>query len=143
MEILRRSRRVPLDPDETARLVRLVEEGEGVRYAVSLLVTDDAEIRRINREALGHDYATDVVTFDLGDGDGDDDVREGEIVVSDEYATTEAAEAGHEPATELLFYVCHGLLHLAGYDDDTPTKRRRMLARQARYLAALGRRVRG
>ena len=141
MEILRRSRRVPLDPDEAARLVRLVEEGEDVRFSVSVVVVDDAEIRRINRDALGHDYATDVVTFDLGDAD--DDLLDGEIVISDEFAESAAAEAGHAPDVELLFYVCHGLLHLAGHDDDTPAKRRRMLARQKTYLASLGRRVLG
>lgn len=141
MEILRRSRRVPLDPNEAARLVRLVEEGEDVRFSVSVVVVDDAEIRRINRDALGHDYATDVVTFDLGDPD--DDLLDGEIVISDEFAESAAAAAGHASDVELLFYVCHGLLHLAGHDDDTPAKRRRMLARQKTYLASLGRRVLG
>lgn len=141
MDVLRRSRRVPLDADELERLVRLVEAGEGRRFAVSLVVTTDADIRRINRDALGHDYATDVVTFDLGEPGGDP--VEGEIVISETTAAREAREAGHDAATELLFDVCHGLLHLVGHDDDTPGKRRRMLARQARYLARLGRTVRG
>ncbi len=133
--------RVPLDSDEADRLVRLVEAGEDVRYSVSLVIVDDAAIRKINRDALGHDYATDVVTFDLGEPEAA--ILEGEIVISDEYAESEASTAGHAPEVELLFYVCHGLLHLAGYEDDTPAKRRRMLARQSTYLGRLGRRVAG
>jgi probable rRNA maturation factor len=141
MDVLRRDRSVAVDDAELERLVRLVATGEGRAFDVSLAIVDDAEIRRVNREALGHDYATDVVTFDLGEpGAG---VIEGEIVVSAEYAAREAVEAGHDAETELLFYVCHGLLHLAGHDDARPEERTAMLARQAEYLRALGRTVRG
>lgn len=141
IDTLRKSKRVGLDASEVGRLFDAVEASEGVRYDVSLVVVGDREMRRINREALGHDYPTDVVTFDLG-APGDEVVA-GEIVVSDEYAAREAREAGHAAEIELLFYVCHGLLHLAGHDDDTPTKRKRMLARQTKILAGLGRTVRG
>lgn len=141
MDVLWRDRRVVVADAELARLVALVEEGEGRRFDVSLAVVDDAEIRRVNREALGHDYATDVVTFDLGDARAD--VVEGEIVVSAETAVREAAEAGHAPEAELLFYVCHGLLHLVGHDDAADAEREAMLARQRDYLRALGRRLSG
>ncbi|HYC78011.1 MAG TPA: rRNA maturation RNase YbeY, partial [Planctomycetota bacterium] len=100
------------------------------------VVVDDAAIRRVNREALGHDYETDVITFDLSTpGAGP---VEGEIVVSSEFAAREAAERGHAAEAELLFYVCHGLLHLCGYDDAEPSARAAMLARQAGYLRELG-----
>jgi probable rRNA maturation factor len=141
MDVLWKCRRVVVGQDELDALVDAVEKGEKRRFEASLTVVDDEEMRRVNREALGHDYATDVVTFDLSDADGD--AIEGEIVVSADHAAAAAAAAGHDAETELLFYVCHGLLHLAGHDDKTPTMRRRMLARQARYLKGLGRDVRG
>jgi probable rRNA maturation factor len=141
MDVLWRDRRVVVEDEELKRLVALVSEGERRRFDVSLVVTDDADIRRVNRDALGHDYETDVVTFDLGEPGAA--AIEGEIVVSAEHAARAATEAGHDAATELLFYVCHGLLHLSGHDDARPEERAAMLARQAEYLAALGRTVRG
>ncbi len=129
-------RRCVLDPAVLDALCRAVEAGERQRLPVSLLVTDDASIRKINRDALNHDFETDVVTFDLRGG-GDDSLV-GEIVVSSEFAEEVAKDLGHEAMSELLFYVCHGLLHLCGYDDEDPTDRARMLDRQRHYLGAIG-----
>lgn len=130
-------RRCVLDRALLDALCAAVEAGEGKSLPVSLVVTDDARIRRINREALGHDWETDVVTFDLSGG-GDASLG-GEIVVSSEFAEATARELSGAVDDELLFYVCHGLLHLCGYDDADPEDRARMLERQREYLRALGR----
>ncbi len=61
----------------------------------------------------------------------------GEIVVSAETALREARARGIEPQEELLRYAIHGLLHILGYDDRTPSERRRMRALERRYLKRL------
>lgn len=136
VELCCRDRRVPVDARLLERLVLLVEDGERRSLPVSVTVVDDAEIRRLNREFLGHDEPTDVIAFDLGD-DVDATIA-GEVVVSAECAERVARELGHAPLAELLFYVCHGLLHLCGWEDADPGERERMLERQRGYLLALG-----
>jgi probable rRNA maturation factor len=136
VEVSCRDSRVPLDPGLLRTLVRLVEAGESRALPVSISIVGDAEIRRLNRDFLDHDEATDVIAFDLSDGI--DASVSGEVVVSAECAERVARELGHAPAWELCFYVCHGLLHLCGWDDADPADRDRMLARQAEYLQELG-----
>ena len=104
------------------------------RRSVSLAFVTNAAIRKINRRFLGHDWATDVVSFPLGT-----DLL-GELVISAEYARAEAAKRGIPVEEELVRYVVHGLLHLRGYDDHRPADRKRMWARQEREVAwVLGR----
>jgi probable rRNA maturation factor len=135
VEIALKDRRIPVDERVVRRLVALVEQGEGRRLPVSITVVDDAEIHRVNRDFLGHDEPTDVIAFDLDDGV--DETVSGEVVVSAECAERVARELGRAPLHELLFYVCHGLLHLCGWDDADPALRSRMHARQEEYLAKL------
>ncbi len=101
---------------------------------VSLAFVTNAAIRKINRRFLGHDWATDVVSFPLGT-----DLL-GELVISADYAQAEASKRGIPVEEELVRYVVHGLLHLRGYDDRRPADRKRMWARQEREVAwVLGR----
>jgi probable rRNA maturation factor len=109
---------------------RRARPGRGERE-LSIALTGDAEIRRINRRFLGHDWATDVIAFPLGDGDA-------EVVVSLERAVAQARARGHPWRAELALYIVHGVLHLHGHDDHEPAARRRMLAAERRVLAALG-----
>jgi probable rRNA maturation factor len=131
--------------DERIREVigRVLRE-EGIGSAeISVALVDDAAIHKINRDFLGHDYPTDVVSFLLdsesrhpitGDFAG---VRslEGELVVSTETAVREAAAHGWTADDELLLYVVHGLLHLCGYDDLTDDARPAMRRRELQVLA--------
>jgi probable rRNA maturation factor len=135
-EISLRDSRIPIDESLVRALVGLVEAGEGRALPVSISIVDDAEIRRVNREFLRHDEPTDVIAFDLEDRI--EASIAGEVVVSAECAERVARELGHGARYELFFYVCHGLLHLCGWDDATPAARDRMLLRQAEYLAQLG-----
>jgi probable rRNA maturation factor len=99
---------------------------------VSLVVLDDRAIRRLNRRFLGHDYATDVLSFNLQPGTGNPEpgTPYGEVYVSASTARREARRRGIPPAEELLRYAIHGLLHLFGHDDHRPADRRRMWSRQ-------------
>jgi probable rRNA maturation factor len=70
-------------------------------------------MRTINREYLKHDYVTDVLTFDLSEG-------QGEIIICPQVALSNARFYQNSTAKELVLYVIHGILHLAGYDDHAP-----------------------
>lgn len=131
--------RVPLDRTTIAQVVLAVFDGEdSAPLDVSFVIVDDAEIRRVNTAHLGHDWATDVIAFDLRDEGVQQGGPDGEVYVNAELAAKEAAERGCEPASELLFYVAHGVLHLLGYDDATPADRDHMHALQRRYLEQAG-----
>jgi probable rRNA maturation factor len=107
------------------------------RKNLSIAFVTNAAIRRINRKFLNHDFATDVISFPM-----DSDLL-GELVVSAEYAADEARKRRIPVEEELLRYVAHGILHLLGYDDHAPGKRKRMWARQERELRnVLGRKAR-
>lgn len=135
VEFAVRDRSVVLDEAEVERLCRRILEGEGGDLSLSIVILGDDEIRRLNREFLGHDYAADVIAFDLR-GEGGPD---GELFVNGELARREARERGHAPEAELLFYIAHGVLHLLGYDDAADSDRVRMHEIQAKYLRILGR----
>ena len=117
-------------------MVRRVLQGEGTTSAViSVALVNDDTIHRLNRQFLGHDYATDVLSFPLGQEDGH---LEGEIVVSAETAARQAERYAWSPADELLLYLVHGSLHLAGYDDAADDERQEMRNREAEYLGQVG-----
>jgi len=136
--VANRQRRVKVTAREVRAVVAAVFEAEGAGEPdVSVALVNDAVIREVNREHLDHDWATDSIAFSYAD-DPSPDVVSGEVVVSGETALREARERGTDPRHELLLYVAHGTLHLLGWDDDTPARRRRMNARAADILAGLG-----
>lgn len=132
-----------VDHDRLRTAIARVLTAERIDSAeISLALVDDSEIHRVNREFLGHDYPTDVISFLLNDEvDSSDESScaelplEGELIVSTETALREAAAHGWSPADEVLLYVVHGLLHLCGYDDLTDEARPVMRAREREVLA--------
>lgn len=110
--------------------------GEGFDSAqVSLAIVDDETIHRLNRQYLQHDYPTDVLSFVL---ESSDDYLEGEVIVSADTASRVGAEYGLSAADELLLYVIHGVLHLAGHDDHAEQDRQKMRDREQTYLHQFG-----
>jgi len=157
IQIHRACRAVPLPVARLRKVVTAVLVDEDVAAAeLVIAIVDDAEIHRVNREHLAHDYPTDVISFlysadqDLAEqGAADQPGRpstarrrganlciEGELVVSAETAAREAPRHKQSPASELELYVIHGLLHLAGYDDLTPAEKR-IMRRREREITAL------
>jgi len=137
IEVTSRQRLLPVRAADVRAVVRAAfaaERAGAPRVAVRVL--DDAAIRALNARWLGHDWATDAIAFDYRD---DPDARgpRGEVFVSAETAVREARARRADPRGELLLYVAHGTLHLLGWDDGTPARRRAMNAR----AAALVRRV--
>jgi probable rRNA maturation factor len=88
--------------------------------AVSVLLTGDEEIRRLNQRFRGKDKATDVLSFPAGEGFGRTRVA-GDLAISMETAAREAEQYGHTLNLELRVLLLHGVLHLAGYDHETDT----------------------
>ncbi|PNY36965.1 rRNA maturation RNase YbeY [Rhodopirellula sp. MGV] len=102
---------------------------------LGVMITDDSSIHEINREHLGHDYPTDVISFPYAE---DGTHLEGELVVSVETAHENAIEFGSDTATELLLYVIHGVLHIGGMDDHEDDDRQAMRDSEQAVLSELG-----
>jgi len=117
------------------KAARLVLKDAGLQSCeLSIAVVGDERMHELNRQFLGHDYPTDVLSFLLG-SDPEQKSLEGEIIVSSDYAAREAARFGWPADDELLLYVIHGCLHLVGHDDKSPVTKRAMRQAEARYLA--------
>jgi probable rRNA maturation factor len=119
---------------ELARHV-LRREGRD-RALISIVLVDSATIHGINRDHLGHDWPTDVLSFPLSTSDLE--VLSGELVVSAELAVEVAAANGARPFDELALYIVHGLLHLCGYHDDSTAGVHAMRRREDELLSECG-----
>jgi len=109
------------------------------RSTATLLLTDDAEIRALNREYRRHDRATDVLSFHLQELSGTEDplgdgVNLGDIVISVETARRRAA--GKRLRSELERLAIHGLCHLFGHDHLRRGEAERMRALERRLRRA-------
>ncbi len=122
----------------------LAEEDIEDDAEVSLTFTDNAEIRRLNKQFRDIDRETDVLSFPMGDEDGFDVNPEtnslllGDIVISLEKAKAQSEEYGHSMKREVAFLIAHSLFHLLGYDHMTPDEEKEMFAKQENVLQRLG-----
>ncbi len=128
--------KLPIDESRLKRAVRrILEEAPIDEAQISLAVVDDPTIRRLNREFLNRDHATDVLSFEL---ERSGRSLEAEVIVSADTARATASRFGWSAADELLLYVIHGTLHLVGCDDQTPEDLARMRDRERAHLARFG-----
>lgn len=100
---------------------------------IGYMFLDDEKILEVNREYLGHDYYTDVITFDYDE----DDVVSGDIVISLDTVRSNAELFGKEYDDELHRVIIHGILHLCGINDKGPGEREIMEAAENKALALL------
>lgn len=108
---------------------------------LSLVLCDDAFIAPLNRDYRGKDAPTDVLSFAMQEGEAvrEDDPVLGDLVISVETASRQAAEQGHPLDAELRVLLVHGLLHLLGYDHEVDEQEaEEMRAAEARLLGELG-----
>ena len=130
-----RWKKKPVDRARLARLVRLVLAGEGRRGArVGVVLTDNDELHRLNRDFRERDMVTDVLSFPADATDSEDGRYLGDIAISLERAAEQAARFGNRFPDEVDRLLVHGLLHLCGFDHHTPADGRRMKARERTYL---------
>lgn len=87
---------------------------------LSITITGDRAIHRLNREYLGKDRPTNVISFSLQEGEFGQLACHalGDVVISADTAAQEAARAGWSPYERLVFLLLHGILHLCGYDHE-------------------------
>jgi len=98
---------------------------------VGYLFCDDDHILDVNREYLGHDYYTDIITFDYCEGD----TISGDLVISLDTVRSNAEQLGKDYDEELHRVIIHGILHLCGINDKGPGEREIMEAAEDRALA--------
>jgi len=102
-----------------------------LRGEVTVLLTTDTKIRRLNRQFRGQDKATDVLSFPADALVQEREKLEGDLAVSIPTALRQAREQGHTLAIEIKVLILHGLLHLAGFDHERDNgqmaKRERLL----------------
>lgn len=118
------------------RVTALVLQGEKRQADISVTFVSGPAIRKLNREWLGHDYVTDVITFPLPGPDGS---LAGDVYICPAFARVQAKENGVSLREELVRLVIHGTLHVLGYThpDGATRLRSAMWRRQERYLKAL------
>ncbi|MCU1283028.1 MAG: ybeY [bacterium] len=112
-----------------ARVGRAMQAARVADRALTISLTDDAELRALNRTYAGEDHATDVLSFEqqaplLGD-----------VIISVEYAARQAQAARHSLLAELFHLAVHGMVHLMGYDHASKAEERVMFAYEAKLRA--------
>jgi len=126
-------------------LNRLFDSQRGI----SVLITNDAEIQKLNKQFRKKDYPTDILswTYDLGEGGiavpelnkSQEGTIAGELAVSAERVSKQASENGWDFETELIRLLAHGCAHLAGWDHEESGKQEAgMLQLEIQLLKEVG-----
>lgn len=117
---------------ETTAWIKAVAKSYGRRVGeVGYMFVNDDKILEVNREYLGHDYYTDVITFDYDE----DDVVSGDVVISLDTVASNAHLFNKTYEDELYRVIIHGILHLCGINDKGPGEREQMEAAENKALA--------
>lgn len=98
---------------------------------LAVVFTLDEYLLEVNRKYLGHDYMTDIITFDYGEGL---EAISGDLLISIDTVRENAAKFGVSAAHELLRVMVHGVLHLCGYKDATEQEQQEMRAKEDFYI---------
>ncbi len=126
----------PVDEREIRRFVDAACQLRGFSCgSIGLRLTDDHTIGQLNAKHLGHDYPTDVISFQYA---AQSPHIDGELVVSVETAQQKASELGWPIQHELLLYIVHGVLHITGMDDHQRDDRAAMRHAEKQVFVKLG-----
>jgi probable rRNA maturation factor len=132
----------PLSQEDLTRaaLAALQHQSAPQNAELTIVLTDDAQLHALNREYLGIDAPTDVLSFPSGEETDPESGAPylGDILLSLERAAAQAQSAGHAAEHECQLLVVHGVLHLLGHDHAEPAEKARMWQAQAEILAQLG-----
>lgn len=139
--------------DYTPLLTAFCEEmGICEEYAVELEFATNRKIRKTNRETRGVDKVTDVLSFpsltlSAGvlptveefpfDGDGEGRLFIGSLMICLKKCKKQAKEYGHSKKREINYLLCHGLLHLLGYDHEQAEEKRQMREKEEAVMARM------
>ncbi len=134
IEIVNNQDRLPLDEKKIIRILSVLLEKEGMLAArLEIALVDDPTIHQLNVEFLNHDYATDVLAFDM-DSRLNHHYLEGNVIISTDTAADRAQEFNMVPENEAILYIIHGTLHLLGYDDHDSENAPIMRAKEKEYM---------
>ena len=129
----------PASMIERAVLATLTHQKESVEMNLSVVLTDNRKLRKLNRDYLGIDAPTDVLSFPASESDPETGARYiGDILISVPYAAKGARQAGHPLESELQLLVVHGVLHLLGHDHAKLKEKAKMWKAQREILTQLG-----
>lgn len=130
----------PVEPSllENAVLATLGYTDTSSDVDLSIVLTDDNQLRQLNLQFLGVDAPTDVLAFPSGETDPDSGTHYlGDVIVSYPRAKAQASAAGHALERELKLLVVHGVLHLLGYDHGEEQQKAEMWSAQEAILAQI------
>ena len=111
-------------------LGKVIGEEKRILDDLVFIFTGDKEMIQINRKFLSHDYYTDVISFDYGEGKN----LSGEIYISCDTVKRNAGLYNVSYTEEIIRVMIHGILHLCGYSDDKEERRKKMMDRQEEWL---------
>jgi len=130
---------IDLETLEHAAQKTLEIDGTHPDADLSLVLTEEGQIRALNARFMDVDAPTDVLSFPGGERDPDTQAYYlGDVIISFPQALAQAQAGQHKLLDELQLLVVHGTLHLLGYDHDEDAEKARMWARQAEILSRLG-----
>ena len=120
-----------IDPQRISQWIDAVAASHGRRLGeVNYIFMDDPGILAVNRQFLGHDYYTDIITFDYTEGD----ILSGDLFISIDSVRENARIYGATFEDELDRVMVHGVLHLLGYDDHTDEQTAVMREKENYYV---------
>ena len=123
---------------KTAVIATLHQQAIAPPAMLTVVLTDDAAVRQLNRDYRRIDAPTDVLSFPAGDEiPGMDALYLGDIIISVPFATEQAVTSGHPAIAELQLLAVHGTLHLLGHDHADADEKDRMWGAQTAVLTSL------
>jgi len=124
---------------ERAVNAALEHQSEALDSELTIVLTDDSRIQDLNRDYLGIDAPTDVLSFPASETDPETGARYiGDIIISMPYAARSAEKAGHPVEAEVQLLVVHGVLHLLGHNHAEEEEKTQMWKAQSEILESLG-----
>jgi len=125
---------IPVDLGRIEKLVAHALTSQNIMWSqIGIVLTGHERLHEMNRDYLGHDFETDVLSFLI---ETTENGVEGEVYVDIETAAERCEEFACTQKEEIERYVVHGVLHLVGYDDDTPEKKQIMHDLESTVLSA-------
>jgi probable rRNA maturation factor len=117
----------------------LAHEGQAETLDLTIVMSDDEELRTLNHQFMGINAPTDVLSFPSDEVDPESGERYlGDIILSVPRAREQANQGGHSIEAEIQLLIVHGVLHLLGYDHADPAQKAGMWSVQAEILKELG-----
>ena len=138
LEIINLQKFHRVNKNKIKELVKGVLKAEAADAEINVVLVDNKKIKEMNNAFLGHNYATDVLSFAYEKEEMQKNNVAGEIIISVEMAARLARRQERAVDGELALYLTHGMLHLLGYNDKKKADAKKMHQRERVLLTNLG-----